>query len=184
MSRRVPGDPPFFTSALKPSWPSFKIFISHQALKVKCALCANVIGCRGPGNRGLLRYNIAPTQAVLTIRSRDCCSDSPEVPRRLKVRNSFSINPANVLTVTSLATLFVIVTFALQQYDQRHVRISGPDAQSAFKAQMLIDELKPNIIVRGPIFPEPVQVIVAIPMGTSVKLVGKGLKRIRFTNRS
>jgi SNF2 family DNA or RNA helicase len=40
---------------------------------------------------------------------------------------------------------------------------------------MLIDQLKPNIIVRGPIFPEPVQVIVAIPMGTSVKLVGKGL---------
>src|SRR5712692_8171968 len=40
---------------------------------------------------------------------------------------------------------------------------------------MLLDQLKPNIIVRGPIFPEPVQVIVAIPMGTSVKLIGKGL---------
>jgi superfamily II DNA or RNA helicase len=40
---------------------------------------------------------------------------------------------------------------------------------------MLLDQLKPNIIVWGPIFPEPVQVIVAIPMGTSVKLVGKGL---------
>src|SRR5271165_1386218 len=37
------------------------------------------------------------------------------------------------------------------------------------------DELKPNVIVRGPIFPEPVQVIVSIPMGASVKLVGKGL---------
>src|SRR6266581_4815868 len=40
---------------------------------------------------------------------------------------------------------------------------------------MLLDQLKPNIIVHGPIFPEPVQVIVAIPMGSSVKLVGKGL---------
>ncbi|MBW1928066.1 MAG: DUF3883 domain-containing protein [Deltaproteobacteria bacterium] len=40
---------------------------------------------------------------------------------------------------------------------------------------MKTDELKPNVIVRGPIFPEPVQVIVAIPMGDSVKLVGKGL---------
>ena len=40
---------------------------------------------------------------------------------------------------------------------------------------MLIVELKPNVIVRGPIFPEPVQVIVSIPMGKSVKLVGKGL---------
>src|SRR5271157_1551332 len=40
---------------------------------------------------------------------------------------------------------------------------------------MLLDQLKPNIIVRGPIFPEPVQVIVLIPLGASVKLVGKGL---------
>src|ERR1039457_1784322 len=40
---------------------------------------------------------------------------------------------------------------------------------------MRIDQLKPSVIVRGPIFPEPVQVIVSIPMGQSVKLVGKGL---------
>lgn len=40
---------------------------------------------------------------------------------------------------------------------------------------MLIDELKPGVIVRGPIFPEPVQVILVIAMGTSVKLIGKGL---------
>ena len=40
---------------------------------------------------------------------------------------------------------------------------------------MQLAELKPNVIVRGPIFPEPVQVIVSIPMGASVKLVGKGL---------
>ncbi len=36
-------------------------------------------------------------------------------------------------------------------------------------------KLKPNVIVWGPFFPEPVQVIVAIPMGDSIKLVGKGL---------
>lgn len=40
---------------------------------------------------------------------------------------------------------------------------------------MTIDQLKPNVIVRGPIFPEPVQVIVAIPIGDSVKLVGRGI---------
>lgn len=40
---------------------------------------------------------------------------------------------------------------------------------------MKVDQLKPDIIVRGPIFPEPVQVIVANRMGASVKLVGKGL---------
>ena len=34
---------------------------------------------------------------------------------------------------------------------------------------------KPGSIVRGPLFPEPVQVIVCTPLGTSVKLVGKGL---------
>ena len=40
---------------------------------------------------------------------------------------------------------------------------------------MLLNQLKPNIIVRGPIFPEPVQVLVVIPMGEAVKLIGKGL---------
>ena len=33
-----------------------------------------------------------------------------------------------------------------------------------------VDQLKPNKIVRGPIFPEPVQVLVTIPMGDAVKL--------------
>jgi len=39
-----------------------------------------------------------------------------------------------------------------------------------------IVNLKPNMILRGPLFSEPVQVIVAIPMGDSVKLIGKGLR--------
>jgi superfamily II DNA or RNA helicase len=37
------------------------------------------------------------------------------------------------------------------------------------------EDIKPNIIVRGPIFPELVQIIVGIPMGDSIKLIGKGL---------
>ncbi len=41
---------------------------------------------------------------------------------------------------------------------------------------MKLDELRPNKILRGPLFPEPVQVIVTIPMGDGVKLVGKGLQ--------
>jgi len=41
---------------------------------------------------------------------------------------------------------------------------------------MLADQLKPNVIVHGPIFPEPVQVITVIPLGESIKLIGKGLK--------
>ena len=36
-------------------------------------------------------------------------------------------------------------------------------------------QLKPNVVVRGPIFPEPVEVITTIPMGEAIKLVGKGV---------
>ena len=36
-------------------------------------------------------------------------------------------------------------------------------------------ELKPNVIVRGPMFPEPVKVILVVPMGGSIKLVGQGM---------
>ena len=41
---------------------------------------------------------------------------------------------------------------------------------------MQISELKTNAIVRGPVLPEPVQVIRVVPIGTSVKLVGRGLE--------
>ena len=37
------------------------------------------------------------------------------------------------------------------------------------------EHLKANAVVRGPLFPEPVQVIVCTPLGESIKLVGKGL---------
>jgi SNF2 family DNA or RNA helicase len=37
-------------------------------------------------------------------------------------------------------------------------------------------DLKPNIIVPGPMFPEPVKVIRVVPMGGSIKLVGQGMK--------
>ena len=40
---------------------------------------------------------------------------------------------------------------------------------------MQLEQLKPNVIVRGAIFPKPVQVILVVPMGNSVKLIGKGL---------
>jgi hypothetical protein len=39
------------------------------------------------------------------------------------------------------------------------------------------EELHPNITVYGPLFPEPVQVIIAVPMGASVKLVGNRSKK-------
>jgi len=40
---------------------------------------------------------------------------------------------------------------------------------------MKAEDLKPNKILHGPIFPEPVQIIICIPMGDAVKLVGKGV---------
>ncbi|MGI8601815.1 MAG: helicase-related protein [Verrucomicrobiales bacterium] len=45
---------------------------------------------------------------------------------------------------------------------------------------MTLDQLKPNKILRGPIFPEAVQVIVTIPMGDAVKVVAKGLNTSRL----
>ncbi len=38
------------------------------------------------------------------------------------------------------------------------------------------EELKQNVTVYGPFFPEPVQIIIAVPMGSSVKLIGKGVR--------
>ncbi len=40
---------------------------------------------------------------------------------------------------------------------------------------MLIQDIKPNAIIYGPLFKEPVQVSVVVSMGDSVKLIGKGL---------
>ena len=41
---------------------------------------------------------------------------------------------------------------------------------------MILDQLKPNKILRGPLFAEPVEVIVTVPMGAAVKLVGRGVQ--------
>jgi SNF2 family DNA or RNA helicase len=40
---------------------------------------------------------------------------------------------------------------------------------------MQFEDIKPNVILRGPIFPEPVKVITTIPMGDSLKIVGEGM---------
>ncbi len=40
---------------------------------------------------------------------------------------------------------------------------------------MTVDQLRPNVIVRGALFPEPVQVITTIPMGSAIKLIGTGI---------
>ena len=37
------------------------------------------------------------------------------------------------------------------------------------------EDIKPNTIVRGHIFPEPVEVITVVSMGDAIKLIGKGL---------
>ena len=41
---------------------------------------------------------------------------------------------------------------------------------------MNIDQLKPNLVIRGALFPEPVQVITTILLGKSVKVIGQGLQ--------
>jgi superfamily II DNA or RNA helicase len=41
---------------------------------------------------------------------------------------------------------------------------------------MKIDDLKPGVVVRGPMLPEPVEVLVVTPLGDAVKLTGAGQK--------
>ena len=41
---------------------------------------------------------------------------------------------------------------------------------------MRVDDLRQNVTVYGPLFPEPVQVILAMPLGNSIKLIGKGIR--------
>ena len=48
---------------------------------------------------------------------------------------------------------------------------------------MLPEELKQNVTVYGPLFPEPVQIILAGPMGSSVKLI-KGSGQVPSMNPS
>lgn len=43
------------------------------------------------------------------------------------------------------------------------------------KDALSFDHLKPNVTIHGPILPEPVLIIATIPLGNSLKLVGKGL---------
>ena len=37
------------------------------------------------------------------------------------------------------------------------------------------EDLSPGVVVEGPILPEPVEILTTVRMGTSIKLVGKGL---------
>ena len=41
---------------------------------------------------------------------------------------------------------------------------------------MQLSDIKPNVIVQGPIFPERVRVITTLLMGDSIKLVGEGME--------
>ncbi|MCX6632991.1 MAG: SNF2-related protein, partial [Candidatus Solibacter sp.] len=41
---------------------------------------------------------------------------------------------------------------------------------------MTLEQLKPNKVLRGPLFAEPVEVIMTVPMGGAVKLIGRGVQ--------
>ena len=41
---------------------------------------------------------------------------------------------------------------------------------------MNASDLKPGIIVRGPVLPEPIEVLVVTPLGDAIKIVGAGQK--------
>ena len=48
---------------------------------------------------------------------------------------------------------------------------------------MTSDQLKPNKILRGPIFLEPVEVLVTVPMGDAVNLLGRGVQTEKVVDR-
>jgi len=41
---------------------------------------------------------------------------------------------------------------------------------------MRLDQLSPNVIIKGPIFPEPVQIIIVTPVGEALKVIARGLQ--------
>jgi hypothetical protein len=41
---------------------------------------------------------------------------------------------------------------------------------------MTVDEIQVGSVITGPLLPEPVEVLAVIPLGDSVKLIGKGCK--------
>lgn len=45
---------------------------------------------------------------------------------------------------------------------------------------MNLDLIKPNSVLRGPLFPEPVRVALAVPIGNSLKIIGNGLHSNHF----
>ena len=45
---------------------------------------------------------------------------------------------------------------------------------------MELTDLKPGVIIRGPVIPEPIQVVAVIPMGVPTQILGKGLETGQF----
>ena len=50
------------------------------------------------------------------------------------------------------------------------------EERRAWWGEMNAIELKPGIIVRGPVLPEPVEVLVVTPLGDAIKIAGAGQK--------
>jgi len=71
------------------------------------------------------------------------------------------------------------VAAALRILDERSQvakRYTTRSQGTTLQIECLPEDLKQNVTVYGPLFPEPVQIIVAVPMGSSVKLIGKGVR--------
>jgi hypothetical protein len=48
------------------------------------------------------------------------------------------------------------------------------------EASMELADLKPGVVIRGPVIPESIQVVSVIPMGASTQVLGKGLETGQF----
>jgi len=105
-------------------------------------------------------------------------------PEQLKpniiLRGPLFHEPVLVLTTLPIGSAVKLIATGL---------ISGQTYQPILKADQLAklqaspqkepsdgEQLNPNVALRGPLFPEPVQVILPVPMGKTVNLFGMGLK--------
>ena len=62
-----------------------------------------------------------------------------------------------------------------KSYGYRSIDIQSED-KSKRMIQAILDQLKPDAIIRSSLFPEPVKLITTMSMGDSIKLIGTGLE--------
>ncbi len=140
--------------------PTFKLSELLQQGDVAIAAISTLLG------QGMAVLDCGGVETVETDQLNKLFSEIPEAWELVELKE-----------IIVPATLTEALSAQLNEWlDMRaSVRSTPPDgAIPAYSVKL--DQLKAGVVVRGSMFPEPVQVIVAFPMGEAVKLTGKGLQ--------